>query len=440
MTNAIALCGAEPQSIVTTRGSGRGKSSASPDRVNESFKKKLEAFGAMAAPVQAQPDCGNTDWNAGMQDGAEGLTAVSAAACSIEGVELPATPQAAAGLQNAADGAVLQAGAFAEAQAGTAAETAEGIGEAAGQNAWTQTAKAGERPAMTQDQILESVGDYLDGALGLQEEPSEAQRNPVVRTEAPSAPPVPEDTEEPVQDAAKAEPKDMPDLAGTQETAPAEAFAAGGETEAVKGDSSPLALSGKEEAEPQDTKEADAGNHLNAASAQSAAEVQDVREPSASARAAKPAGTPEAERPYAKENVLRIVDSVSIKSAEGKHEFEVELKPEFLGKVRIRLTMEKGSMHMQIHAEDPAVRQMLSDHAESLMGALREKGIALSGMDVSRDSHAALDGQGQQPSGRNGSGRQGGMRAAFAQAETRTEQIWDAFSLYAGNSTVEFFA
>jgi len=95
---------------------------------------------------------------------------------------------------------------------------------------------------------------------------------------------------------------------------------------------------------------------------------------------------------------------------------------------------------MQIHAEDPAVRQMLSDHAESLMGALRGKGIALSGMDVSRDSHAALDGQGQQPSGRNGSGRQGGMRAAFAQAETRTEQVWDAFSLYAGNSTVEFFA
>lgn len=444
MTNAIPLCCIEPQGIVTTQGTGcTGKSCDGQNRVNESFKKKLEAFGAMAAPVQqTPPDSGNDALTAGMQDGLEGLSALTAAACNIEGIELPVNPQATAELLNAVvdDTAALQTAAFAAAQTDAMANGANGT--AAGQNAGMQTANAGERPAMTQDQILESVGAYLDEALGLQEETS--QDIGLVGKPAEEAGIMAQvfgEAAETVQSASGTEAKEQTELLAD------DVFPRGMEVEkplsnegvkAVEGNSKEFAIEPEKADGGEKPEKTDGGE--NAAAVRSGTSVQEAQKPAATAQTQETAKLSEAEKAqYARDNVLRIVDSVSTKSTEGRHEFEVELKPEFLGKVRIKLTMERGSIHMLIHAEDPAVRQMLSDHSPDLVGALKDKGIALTGMDVSYESPAAFDGQSQQPSGGKGNGRQGGMRA-LAQTETRAEQSWDAFSLYAGNSTVEFFA
>ena len=91
-----------------------------------------------------------------------------------------------------------------------------------------------------------------------------------------------------------------------------------------------------------------------------------------------------AESAFVRDNVIRIVDRASAHVREGRYEFDVELKPEFLGKVSIRLTMQDGEIRMQIRAEDPAVRGMLSDQANALVSAMKEKGIVLSGVDISQ--------------------------------------------------------
>ena len=91
-----------------------------------------------------------------------------------------------------------------------------------------------------------------------------------------------------------------------------------------------------------------------------------------------------AESAFVRDNVIRIVDRASAHVREGRYEFDVELKPEFLGKVSIRLTMQDGEIRMQIRAEDPAVRGMFSDQANALVSAMKEKGIVLSGVDISQ--------------------------------------------------------
>ena len=92
--------------------------------------------------------------------------------------------------------------------------------------------------------------------------------------------------------------------------------------------------------------------------------------------------TQEADTDFVRNNVIRIVDKVSTNVQEGRHEFDVELKPDFLGRVSIRLTLEDGEIRMQIKTDDPGVKGLFADQAGSLQNALKEKGIALSNIDI----------------------------------------------------------
>ncbi|MGI6150600.1 MAG: flagellar hook-length control protein FliK [Christensenellales bacterium] len=442
MTNAMTLCGNEAQSIVAAKGSGRaGRAFHSQDRVSQSFKKKLEAFGAMAVPAQqAAPDCGNITLNTGMQDEAEAVQAISAEACTIEGIELPVDPQVTANIQAAFADPTTQAAGTNPTQG--VMEDGRQDGAVAGQNAWMQTAVAGENPAITQDQILKTVGDYLDESLGLEGKTSQAQQ---MNQEAPPekargiAPSLGESADIAAQGAFEVEATSEPETAIDGILPKNSALNPQGGFKVAENASGEIANAAKKTDTGREGPEM-AEMDEDTAFIQTADGKTDVREPVQTAQETQPSAIWETEEPqYARENILRIVDSVHTKSAEGRHEFEVELKPEFLGKIRIRLTMEKGSIHMQIHTDDPSVKQLLSEHSPSLMGELKEKGISLSGMDVSYDNPTAFDGR-EQHSGSNGGNRQGGGMHAFVQADSRAEQKWDAFSLYAGNSTVEFFA
>lgn len=86
---------------------------------------------------------------------------------------------------------------------------------------------------------------------------------------------------------------------------------------------------------------------------------------------------------FVKDNVIRIVDKASASVHEGRYEFDVDLKPDFLGKVSIKLTMEGGEIRMHVRTDDPTVKGMFSDQTSSLQNALKEKGIVISNVDVS---------------------------------------------------------
>ncbi len=133
------------------------------------------------------------------------------------------------------------------------------------------------------------------------------------------------------------------------------------------------------------------------------------------------------------------MDKVSTRFADGKYDFDVELKPDFLGKLSIRLSMEDGSIRMQIKTDDASVKSMLSSQTSSLQDALKEKGITLSNVDITYESQTSLSGDRQPFERNNGGGRHNG--AHFAQTEAAgLEPKAEMYSLYFGNSSVEFLA
>jgi len=153
----------------------------------------------------------------------------------------------------------------------------------------------------------------------------------------------------------------------------------------------PQATAGMPRAAEDDAQKQPAANTAPAAAAMAKADGAAAPAPqtdaAAQANAAPDTGSAQpAESTFVRDNVIRIVDRASAHVREGRYEFDVELKPEFLGKVSIRLTMQDGEIRMQIRAEDPAVRGMFSDQANELVSAMKEKGIVLSGVDITQQN------------------------------------------------------
>ena len=83
-----------------------------------------------------------------------------------------------------------------------------------------------------------------------------------------------------------------------------------------------------------------------------------------------------------KENVLNIVDKINTRAVQGRHDFDIQLKPEFLGKINIKLSMENSSFKVRINTSDEAVKALIADQMPALQSMLEEKGITVSQMDV----------------------------------------------------------
>ncbi len=276
---------------------------------------------------------------------------------------------------------------------------------------------AGKAPAQTQEEVLQIVGEYLDSlentsktAAGTTKETQSADlsgsaavsdtagqsnaevffvkkddetainKMPVFADRAPS----PEKAEEPVQER---KPVIDVDAAGTQVA-----------TE-------------------------NTGSNVKAAAAE-------VRPEAATSEMSKPESV--------RESVMRIVDKVSTKAAEGKYDFDIDLKPEFMGKVSIKLTMKAGELKVHIKADDMAVKAMLLDQTSSLSNMLKDKGIAVSHIDVMYEGSAAPNSESH---ARQGDGRQPQGNAYRETEKSNThESARERYDFYLGNSCVEYLA
>lgn len=77
--------------------------------------------------------------------------------------------------------------------------------------------------------------------------------------------------------------------------------------------------------------------------------------------------------------------------SEGVHELVLDLEPAELGRLRLELTMDKGTLHVQIRADDDAARHLLSSSLGDLRDALADAGV--------NPGHVGVDGRGANPSG-----------------------------------------
>ena len=419
--------------------------------INDSFKKKLQDCQAMMGPTQQKAVDGSTTTT---EDGVQGepTQGVSGVGCIFEGFEMPVIPpgetQTATTATDAAAAMMPMDG------TGNSADVASGQAQGTpGQIAGTQNTTAGPSPVITQDDILKTVGAYLDAAAetGTTKPASAAQQAPGAQTAASPAEQQ-NPAEKPITAAAEAAPERRPavGVANPQAEARSEDHAEANANPnqaaidaTTKSDSASTDTASKKTVaaeKPMQTEVSDKAAQPINANAVTDARTAPVTQEAAPADMAD-AKTAEAAH-YAKENVLRIVDKVSTHAAEGKYDFDVELKPDFMGKVSIKVTMEGDSIRMQIKTDDMSVKGMLTDQTTSLQNALKDKGITLTSVDVSYDNQASLSGEQQQPYERgDGGGRQSSVYYATQSEPAGYEPAAETYGgYYVGNSSVEFLA
>lgn len=147
---------------------------------------------------------------------------------------------------------------------------------------------------------------------------------------------------------------------------------------------------------------------------------------------------------FVQDNVIRIVDKISSHTEKGRCEFDVALKPEFLGKLHIRLTLENGSMRVQIRAHDAAVKGVMCEQVSALQNQLKDKGISVTQIDVTYQSDTPSD-SGYEAyrhnDGQNGSKQQQARQMPDWLPGT---SLYDAMAAtadyYLGGSSVEYLA
>jgi flagellar hook-length control protein FliK len=76
-----------------------------------------------------------------------------------------------------------------------------------------------------------------------------------------------------------------------------------------------------------------------------------------------------------------------------QHEVNIELKPEFLGHIRMQIVTENQQVAIKIAAEFPFVKEMLESNLNQLKAALQAQGLQIDALEVSvaHDSHADED-------------------------------------------------
>lgn len=126
----------------------------------------------------------------------------------------------------------------------------------------------------------------------------------------------------------------------------------------------------------------------------------------------------------------QIVRQARLMSSEGKSEATIQLKPEHLGRVQLKVTIENGTVTARFQAENPMVMQTLDQNMGSLRKALSDIGLSVTQLDVALMGGEAQLGNGE----KNGNGHEdlGGKYSGLGPAPD--EEDGDFMTVDAGTS------
>jgi hypothetical protein len=125
-------------------------------------------------------------------------------------------------------------------------------------------------------------------------------------------------------------------------------------------------------------------------------------------------------RQHAPEVMTQIVDKAVVTIKNDQKEMKLELKPEFLGQMRMRIVTENHQVSIRILTESPAVKQAIEGHLHQLKADLGSHGLQIDKVDVfvSADSYQHPDQRDNTPSFHGG----GRMGREERQARERNER------------------
>jgi flagellar hook-length control protein FliK len=79
-----------------------------------------------------------------------------------------------------------------------------------------------------------------------------------------------------------------------------------------------------------------------------------------------------------------MVQKIQMATVDQTTVMDIQLKPEFLGKVSIQLSMADSGLEIKIKSEDPGVKGLLADQINTLKESLLEKGIKVTEVEVTQ--------------------------------------------------------
>ncbi|UCD58571.1 MAG: flagellar hook-length control protein FliK, partial [Candidatus Hydrogenedentota bacterium] len=82
----------------------------------------------------------------------------------------------------------------------------------------------------------------------------------------------------------------------------------------------------------------------------------------------------------------QVIQGVRLAQRAEAAEIHVRLRPDFLGRLSIRILANEDGMHIEIRAENVAVRQVMQDNFADLQQRLAQKGLAFSQFSILADT------------------------------------------------------
>jgi len=137
----------------------------------------------------------------------------------------------------------------------------------------------------------------------------------------------------------------------------------------------------------------------------------------------------------------QIVRKAVIYMRNGQHEAKIDLKPEFLGHVRMQVTTENHQVTVKILTEFGFVKDMVENNIHQLKADLQQQGLNVDKLEVavSNDSDEHKHPQGKADQAKDRRSRVARINPGSREGETR-EQDGNVGLRKAGTATVDYFA
>jgi hypothetical protein len=97
------------------------------------------------------------------------------------------------------------------------------------------------------------------------------------------------------------------------------------------------------------------------------------------------------------ELVDRIVERAVLGVREGQREIRIDLKPEFLGQVRLHISTDHQQVMVRMVAENSVAKEILESNMPQLRAALQNQGLEIGKFDISLAQHFGQQGTGYEP-------------------------------------------
>ncbi|MFO7985574.1 MAG: flagellar hook-length control protein FliK [Desulfatiglandaceae bacterium] len=122
-----------------------------------------------------------------------------------------------------------------------------------------------------------------------------------------------------------------------------------------------------------------------------------ANDPSLSPRATGPdarsADTGMIKKSFQEDGVKHFVDKASLHLKNGQQGFKIELKPEFLGQVKVQVSTDNHQVTIRIITELPAAKEMIENNVHQLKAELQAQGLQIDKFDVSLSQNSNRNGE-----------------------------------------------